>query len=76
MFLILPGFKSKTVSGLQAVVDVWGLFQAEFLQLWNEHGHKGDAYPAVLFGKSAPQGLQAQQVHTHQPVDYLYQSYT
>ena len=46
---------------MQAVVDVWSLFQADFLQLWNEMGHKGDAYPAVLFGESVHQGQQAQQ---------------
>lgn len=47
---------------LQAVVDVWQLFEAEFLELWNEHSCKGDAYPGALFGESAPQGQQAQQV--------------
>ena len=47
---------------VQAVVDVWRLFQAEFLQLWDEQGHKGDAYPAPLFGHSVPQGQQACQV--------------
>lgn len=45
----------------QAVVDVWQLFEAEFLELWNEHSCKGDAYPGALFGESAPQGQQAQQ---------------
>lgn len=49
---------------VQAVVDVWQLFEAEFLQLWNEHGHKGDAYPAQLFGHSVPQGQQACKVAT------------
>ncbi|KAL3137231.1 hypothetical protein ABBQ32_006781 [Trebouxia sp. C0010 RCD-2024] len=43
----------------QAVVDVWQLFEAEFLQLWGEQGHKGDAYPAPLFADSVPQGQQA-----------------
>ena len=46
----------------QAVVDVWQLFEAEFLQLWTEQGHKGDAYPAPLFGDSVPQGQQALKV--------------
>lgn len=49
---------------LQAVVDVWRLFQAEFLQLWDELGHKGDAYPAVLFGEAVHQGQQTQQAST------------
>ena len=46
---------------MQAVVDVWQLFEAEFVRLWDEHSDRGDAYPAVLFGKSAIQGRQAQQ---------------
>ena len=46
----------------QAVVDVWQLFEAEFLQLWTEQGHKGNAYPARLFGDSVPQGQQALKV--------------
>ncbi len=47
---------------MQAVVDVWQLFEAEFLKLWDDQSHKGDAFPAVLFGPSVHQGLQAQQV--------------
>lgn len=48
--------------GVQAVVDVWQLFEAEFLQLWDEQGLQGDAYPTPLFGPSVPQGQQARQV--------------
>ena len=48
------------VLSLQAVVDVWQMFQTEFLQLWDQHSHQGDAYPATLFGGSVKQG---QQVH-------------
>ena len=51
----------------QAVVDVWQLFEAEFLQLWTEQGHNGDAYPAPLFGDSVPQGQQALKVLTSHP---------
>ena len=46
------------------MVDVGQLFEAEFLQLWDEHGHKGDAYPAHLFGSSVPQGRKACKVLT------------
>lgn len=49
------------VLSLQAVVDVWQMFQKEFLQLWDQHSHQGDAYPAALFGGSVQQGLQAHQ---------------
>ena len=49
------------VLSLQAVVDVWQMFQTEFVQLWDEHSHKGDAYPAALFGGSVQQGHQAHQ---------------
>ncbi|DBB14334.1 TPA: hypothetical protein ACH3X3_004644 [Trebouxia sp. C0006] len=45
----------------QAVVDVWQMFQTEFLQLWDQHSHEGDAYPAALFGGSVKQGQQAHQ---------------
>ena len=47
---------------LQAVVDVWQLFQTEFLRLWDDQGHKGDAYPAVLFGHEVPEGKKSHQV--------------
>ncbi|KAL0035512.1 hypothetical protein WJX77_010043 [Trebouxia sp. C0004] len=54
--------RSKQRSWLyQAVVDVWQMFQKEFLQLWDEHSHKGDAYPAALFGGSEQQRQQAHQ---------------
>ena len=43
-------------------MDVWQLFKAEFLKLWDEQGHKGDAYPALLFGHDLPQGKEAHQV--------------
>jgi len=46
---------------VQAVVDVWQMFQTEFLQLWDQHSHEGDAYPAALFGGSVKQGQQAHQ---------------
>ena len=46
---------------VQAVVDVWHMFQTEFLQLWDQHSHKGDAYPAALFGGPVQQGQQAHQ---------------
>ena len=46
---------------LQAVVDVWQMFQTQFLQLWDQHSHQGDAYPAALFGGSVKQGQQAHQ---------------
>ena len=49
------------VLSLQAVVDVWQMFQKDFLQLWDQHSHKGDAYPAALFGGSVQQGQQAHQ---------------
>lgn len=49
------------VPSVQAVVDVWHMFQTEFLQLWDQHSHKGDAYPAALFGGSVQQGQQAHQ---------------
>ena len=49
---------------VQSAVDVWQLFQANFLKLWDEHSHHGDAYPEQLFGQSAQQGQEAQKVHT------------
>ena len=62
--LSLPRALHSNLGFLQAVVDVWRLFQAEFLQLWDELGHKGDAYPAVLFGEAVHQGQQAHQAST------------
>ena len=64
-FVLLEG--EPLVCLEQAVVDVWELFEAEFLQLWSERGEQGDAFPAVLFGSTVPLGKQARQVslHTH-----------
>ena len=47
---------------MQSAVDVWQLFKANFLKLWDEQGSQGDAYPEQLFGQSAPQGRAATKV--------------
>lgn len=48
---------------MQSAVDVWQLFKANFLKLWDEHSSEGDAYPEQLFGQPAQQGPEAQQVN-------------
>ena len=35
---------------LDCVRQLWGGFRARFLALWDQHGSKGDAYQAQLFG--------------------------
>ena len=47
---------------MQSAMDVWQLFKANFLKLWDEQGSTGDAYPEQLFGQSAQQGQAATKV--------------
>lgn len=35
---------------LDCVRQLWGGFRSRFLALWDQHGSKGDAYQAQLFG--------------------------
>ena len=37
---------------LDCVRQLWGGFRTQFLVLWQEHSHKGDAYHAQLFGSN------------------------
>jgi 5-methylthioribose kinase len=44
---------------LETAVGVWKQFVTEFTELWESHGHTGDAYPAELFGDAAGKGAEA-----------------
>ncbi|PRW55925.1 translation initiation factor fusion with methylthioribose kinase [Chlorella sorokiniana] len=47
---------------LECVRELWGSFRSRFLALWDQHGSKGDAYHAQLFGSGGgDQGPAAQQ---------------
>ena len=40
---------------LDATKEVWEGFSRRFCELWHQHGARGDAYAAVLFGGGAEQ---------------------
>lgn len=40
---------------LECARELWAGFRARFLQLWDEHGQKGDAYPKALFSNASEQ---------------------
>ncbi|EFN58562.1 hypothetical protein CHLNCDRAFT_140697 [Chlorella variabilis] len=44
---------------LDATKEVWEGFSRRFCELWHQHGARGDAYAAVLFGGGAEQGEEA-----------------
>lgn len=49
-------------AAVQSTEDVWNLFKAKFLELWDGHKDGGDLYPGCLFGPDAPLGPKAKKV--------------